>query len=251
MVNEVFGRRGDKLYLGVKMKIVKNIFKVILLVIVIFIGVKVNEGYQMYRSAILETPLETKISEIKEIENYTTLDEMPEMYISAVIAVEDHRFYTHKGIDILSIGRAIVNDIRAKKFVEGGSTITQQLAKNTYFTQEKKITRKIAEMFMAFEIENKCNKEQILELYLNTSYFGEGCYTVKDAANTYFKKGPIYMSDYECIMLAGIPNAPSVYAPTVNPKLAKQRQLQVIQKMVKYDVITEEKAKKILDEERG
>lgn len=233
------------------MKIIKNIFRVILLVIVIFICVKVNEGYQMYKKAILETPLETKISEIKEIENYTTLDEMPEMYINAVIAVEDHRFYTHKGIDILSIGRAIVNDIRAKKFVEGGSTITQQLAKNTYFTQEKKITRKIAEMFMAFEIEKKCNKEQILELYLNTSYFGEGCYTVKDATNTYFKKEPIYMSDYESTMLAGIPNAPSVYAPTVNIELAKQRQLQVIQKMVKYDVITEEKAKEILEEECG
>ena len=233
------------------MKIIKNIFRIILLAVIIFICVKVNEGYQMYKKAILETPLETKIQEIKEIDNYTTLNEMPEIYRNAVIAVEDHRFYTHKGIDILSIGRAIVNDIKAKKFVEGGSTITQQLAKNAYFTQDKKMTRKIAEMFMAFAIEKKCTKNQILELYLNTSYFGEGCYTVRDAANTYFKKAPIEMNDYESTMLAGIPNAPSVYAPTVNPELAKQRQLQVLQKMIKYEVITEVEAQNILEEENG
>ena len=85
------------------MKIIKNIFRIILLAVIIFICVKVNEGYQMYKKAILETPLETKIQEIKEIDNYTTLNEMPEIYRNAVIAVEDHRFYTHKGIDILSI----------------------------------------------------------------------------------------------------------------------------------------------------
>ena len=233
------------------MKIVKNIFRIILLLVIIFVGVKVNEGYQMYKDAILETPLEMKIQEIKEKENYTTLDEMPEIYRNAVVAVEDHRFYTHNGIDFFSIGRAIVNDIKAGKFVEGGSTITQQLAKNTYFTQDKKITRKIAEMFMAFEIEKNCSKNEILELYLNTSYFGEGCYTVKEASNTYFKKEPIEMSDYESTMLAGIPNAPSVYAPTVNLELAKQRQLQVLQKMIKYEIITEEEAKNILEEENG
>ncbi len=233
------------------MKIVKNIFRIILLLVIIFVGVKVNEGYQMYKDAILETPLEMKIQEIKEKENYTTLDEMPEIYRNAVVAVEDHRFYTHNGIDLFSIGRAIVNDIKARKFVEGGSTITQQLAKNTYFTQDKKITRKIAEMFMAFEIEKNCSKNEILELYLNTSYFGEGCYTVKEASNTYFKKEPIEMSDYESTMLAGIPNAPSVYAPTVNLELAKQRQLQVLQKMIKYEIITEEEAKNILEEENG
>lgn len=170
------------------------------------------------------------------------------MYINAVISVEDHRFYKHNGIDIIAIGRAVVNDIKAMDFVEGGSTITQQLCKNIYFTQEKKITRKIAEVFMAFKIESNYEKKEILELYINTSYFGEGCYTVEEASNKYFGKEPKNMTDSECIMLAGIPNAPSVYNPIENSKLAKQRQKQVIDKMIKYKYLTQDKANEILNQ---
>ena len=170
------------------------------------------------------------------------------MYINAVISVEDRRFFSHPGIDIIAIGRAVINDIKAMSFVEGGSTITQQLAKNIYFTQEKKITRKIAEVFMAFEIEKNYDKDEILELYLNTSYFGDGYYTVKEASRGYFGKEPEDMTDYECIMLAGIPNAPSVYAPTKNPDLAKQRQRQVAEKMIENGYLTEEEAEEILNE---
>lgn len=231
------------------MKIIKNLFRVLLLCVIIFVGVKINEGYQMYKNALVEMPLQEKVIEIKSKNNYTSINELPQIYIDAVVAVEDHRFFQHNGIDIVSIGRAIFNDIKAMKFVEGGSTITQQLAKNAYFTQEKNITRKIAEVFMAFEFERNYSKNDILEFYLNTSYFGEGCYTVKDASKVYFRKEPIDMTDYEAIMLAGIPNAPSVYAPTVNLNLAKERQLQVIQKMIKYEVLTEEEAKIILEGE--
>ena len=231
------------------MKIIKNIFRILLLCIVIFISIKVNEGYSLYKEAIEQVSLNKKIEEIKSINNYTKIAEVPDIYLKAVIAVEDHRFYSHNGIDLVAIGRAVFNDIINMSFVEGGSTITQQLAKNIYFTQEKKITRKIAEVFMAFDIERNYSKNEILEFYLNTSYYGEGCYTVKDASKKYFDKLPLEMTDYESIMLAGIPNAPSVYAPTVNPELAKQRQLQVIQKMIKYDVITEERAKEILEGE--
>lgn len=170
------------------------------------------------------------------------------MYINAVISVEDHRFYKHNGIDIIAIGRAVVNDIKAMDFVEGGSTITQQLCKNIYFTQEKKITRKIAEVFMAFKIESNYEKKEILELYINTSYFGEGCYTVEEASNKYFVKEPKNMTDSECIMLAGMPNAPSVYNPIENSKLAKQRQKQVIDKMIKYKYLTQDKANEILNQ---
>ena len=133
-------------------------------------------------------------------------------------------------------------------FIEGGSTITQQLAKNIYFTQDKKFERKIAEAFMAVNIENKCEKDEILELYLNTSYFGDGYYTVKEASLGYFGKEPNQMTDYEAIMLAGIPNAPSVYSPNKNPELAKQRQKKVINKMVEYKYLTQDKANKILEQ---
>ena len=230
------------------MKIIRNILITVVLIGIVVGGIFVKNGYDMYKNALEKIPLEVKISSIKEKTMYAKIDEIPQIYKDAVISVEDHRFYKHNGVDIIAIGRAFVNDIKAMKFVEGGSTITQQLAKNIYFTQEKKITRKIAEVFMAFEIEKEYNKDQILELYLNTSYFGDGYYTVKEACKGYFNKELNEMTDYECILLAGIPNAPSVYAPTKNPELAIQRQKQVMNKMVEYEYLTQEEANKILEQ---
>lgn len=220
------------------MKVVGKIILVVALVSISIAIAVIGNGYDMYKEALEEMPLEEQIAEIRQKENYTKLEELPQIYKNAVISVEDHRFYTHRGIDMIAIFRAFINDIKAMDFVEGGSTITQQLAKNMYFTQEKKITRKIAEIFMAFEIERNYQKEDILELYLNTSYFGDGYYTVKEACKGYFQKELNQMTDSEAILLAGIPNAPSVYAPTKHPELAKQRQKQVVEKMVKYKYLT-------------
>lgn len=205
----------------------------------------------MYKVAIENVPLEEKIEEIKEKEGYTKISELPQIYREAIISVEDHRFYKHSGIDLIAIGRAIINDIKAMEFVEGGSTITQQIAKNEYFTQEKKLTRKVAEVFMAFELEKKYSKDEILEIYINTIYFGNGYYNVKDACKGYFGKTIDKMTKGECIMLAGIPNAPSVYNPKENLELAKQRQKQVADKMVEYGYLTEKEEKEILNNTKG
>lgn len=229
----------------------KTFLKVMLLLMLIGISIGlllIGKGYDMYKEAIQETPLEEKVEEIKSKANYTKISELPQMYLDAVISVEDHRFYKHSGIDVIAIGRAIINDIKAMDFVEGGSTITQQIAKNEYFTQEKKITRKIAEFFMAYEIEKNYLKDEILELYINTIYFGNGYYNIKDACEGYFGKSPNEMTEGECIMLAGIPNAPSVYNPKENPKLAKERQKQVADKMVEYGYLSKEKEDEILEE---
>ncbi len=228
------------------LKLLKRFFLMIVILIIIVLSYEIYTGYQMYTTAISNLSITEMSNQVKEKENYTFVDDMPELYIKAVVAVEDHRFYTHNGIDVFAITRAFVNDIKAGSFVEGGSTITQQLAKNTYFTQEKKIERKIAELFMAFKLENELDKKEILELYLNTCYFGEGCYTVSEASKTYFNKDPKYMNEYECTLLAGVPNAPSVYAPTRNLNLAEQRQRQVLDKMVEYGIITLENANQIL-----
>lgn len=228
------------------MKLLKKVIIGIILLCLIIGIIVVGNGYMIYKEAIEEVPLSTLVEEIKSKQNYTEINELPKIYIDAVIAVEDHRFYKHNGIDVIAIGRAIINDIKAMRFVEGGSTITQQLSKNTYFTQEKKLTRKVAEVFMALEIEKNYDKDEILELYLNTSYFGDGYYTIKDACKGYFDKEPMQMTDYEAIILAGIPNAPSVYAPTKNPDLAKQRQRQVMDKMIKHGYLTEKEAENIL-----
>ena len=200
----------------------------------------------MYKNAINKMPLKYKITTIRQKEDYTKIDDMPQIYLKAVVSVEDHRFYKHFGIDIISIGRAFVNDIKKMKFVEGGSTITQQLAKNIYFTQDKKIVRKVAEIFMAFSIESNQNKDEILELYLNTSYFGNGFYSVKSASLGYFNKLPKDMNDSESIMLAGIPNAPSLYNPIQNKNLAIERQRQVINKMIKYGNLDKVETEKII-----
>lgn len=231
------------------MKIFKRIVLGITICIVVAGLVFVGNSYHVYKEALRQIPLAEKVEMIQSKENYTQIEEMPKIYIDAVVSVEDHRFYKHGGIDMIALGRAMVNDIRAMAFVEGGSTITQQLAKNIYFTQEKKISRKASEAFMAFKIEREYEKDEILELYLNTSYFGDGYYTVKEAAKGYFDKEPNEMTDYEAILLAGIPNAPSVYAPTKNPDLAKKRQKQVMDKMIKYGTLTQEEADKILKEE--
>ena len=231
------------------LKLLKRIFFITFVLIFSIFSCEIYTGYEMYDEAIKNLSIDDMANEVKLKENYTSLEEMPEIYKEAVIAVEDHRFYSHNGIDIFAISRALINDIKAQSFVEGGSTITQQLAKNTYFTQEKKIERKIAELFMAFKLESELTKNEILELYLNTSYFGEGCYTVSEASDMYFDKEPEEMDEYESTLLAGIPNAPSVYAPTRNPDLAKQRQRQVLDKMVEHGKISTENANEILQKD--
>ena len=167
----------------------KKLFKVLIFLLLIGMSIAllfVNNGYNMYKEVIEKTPLKEKVAEIRVKENYAEFSELPQMYVNAVISVEDKRFYKHNGIDVLAIGRAAINDIKAMSYVEGGSTITQQLAKNMYFTQEKKMERKIAEVFMAWKIEDNYSKEEIFELYVNNIFFGDGYYTVKEAARRIF-----------------------------------------------------------------
>jgi len=230
------------------MKAIKRFFMLCFLILVAVCGFYGYKGYEMYEKALADMPVREKVASIQAKKNYTKIEDMPEEYKNAVVAVEDRRFYLHGGVDAIAIARAVITDIKAMELKEGGSTITQQLAKNIYFTQERKLTRKIAEVFMAYEIEKECEKDEILELYLNTSYFGDGYYCVGDAAKGYFDKKPSEMTLYESTLLAGIPNAPSVYAPTKNPDLATQRQRQVLDKMVDCGYLTEDGAVSVMAE---
>ena len=229
------------------MKNLKKFLIVIILIVLSILALLIGQGYKMYKEAISSMSLSQKVESIKLQKDYTSLSEIPKIYTVAVISVEDHRFEKHHGIDVIAIARATFNDIRTMSLVEGGSTITQQLSKNMYFTQEKKITRKIAEVFMSYEIEKNYSKDEILELYVNTIYYGNNYYNIKSASLGYFDKLPKDLNSSECTMLAGIPNAPSLYNPKATTKLAKQRQKQVIQKMIKYGNLNKEDANKILD----
>ena len=230
------------------LKFIKRVIIAVILVI-IFAGVILTyKGYEMYKTALNEISVADKVSEIKKEENYTEINNLPEFYLDAVVAVEDRRFYNHGAIDPIALARAIFVNVKNMELREGGSTITQQLAKNIYFTQEKSALRKIAEMFMACEIEKNCDKDTILELYVNTSYFGDGYYCVKEASEGYYNKEPKDMNRNEASMLAGIPNAPSVYAPTVNFELTKKRQKKVVSSMQEYGYLTSEEASSLKNE---
>ena len=190
-----------------------------------------GEGYGLYKNAVEEVSLEEKVAKIRSQENFTSIEELPETYVQAVISVEDHRVYEHGALDLIAIGRAMFNDLKAGRYVEGGSTITQQLAKNLYFSQEKTMNRKAAEVFLGFELEQKYTKDEILELYVNSIYFGDGYYSIGEASEGYFGKPASQMNDYEATLLAGVPNAPSRYAPSKNLALAEKRQQKVISRM--------------------
>ncbi len=226
-------------------KMIKRILLGIAILAFTVIAVITAIGYKMYRKALDEKPLNVAVAEIRSKAAFTEIGELPETYLNAIIAVEDHRFYSHPGVDIIATARAAWNDLKALSFVEGGSTITQQLAKNIYFTQEKSFIRKVAELFMAFNIERNYEKDEILELYVNDIYFGSGYYSVKEACEGYFNTQPQFMDECQCVMLAGIPNAPSVYSLDVNPGLAQQRMRQVLKQMVKCGYLSEDKEEEI------
>ncbi len=226
----------------------KKIKLIILIILVVILGVIIyiwTKGYNMYKEAIAEETIESKFSKIQSMDNFTKVDEVPDIFIKAVVAVEDKRFYEHSGVDLLSIGRAIVTNIKTFDLTEGGSTITQQIAKNLYFTQAKHFSRKVAEIYVALDIEKIYSKDEILEIYINTNFYGSGYYGIYDAAEGYYEKEPSELTDYEATLLAGVPNAPSVYSPKVNLNLAERRQSVVLEKMVESGYITQEKADEI------
>lgn len=226
-------------------KMIKKILLGIGILIFTVIAVITAAGYKMYRDALDEKPLNAAVEEIRSKKSFTPLEALPKTYLDAIIAAEDHRFYDHCGIDVIALARAARNDLLALGFVEGGSTVTQQLAKNLYFSDEKSLIRKAAELFMAFNIERNYDKDEILELYVNSIYFGSGYYSVEEACEGYFDTSPGFMAEYQCVMLAGIPNAPSVYSLDENPDLAQQRMERVLKQMVKYGYITESKEEEI------
>lgn len=186
---------------------------------------------------------------IHSMPHYVTIDKIPYFLRQAVVAVEDTRFYKHRGFDLIGIARAVVVNVEAGEIQEGGSTITQQTVKNLFLTSDRTFTRKTEELFLARSLEKNFDKDEILELYLNSIYFGSNFYGVRDAAQGYFGKEPADLSIAECAMLAGLPNAPSLYSPYVSFHRAKQRQLVVIDAMEKMGVISSREAESARIEE--
>lgn len=172
-----------------------------------------------------------------------SIDEVPANLQNAFIAVEDNRFYEHHGVDPLGIIRAVFrNIISGNATAQGGSTITQQLARNAFLSQEQTLKRKLLEAFLALKIERQYTKKEILEMYMNQIYFGQGCYGIQTASKVYFGKDVKDLSLAQCALIAGLPNSPNYYSPFHSVEAAKQRQSIVLDQMVKYGYITESEA---------
>lgn len=206
------------------------------------------QGWKLYRATQPGLPAAQLYETLSAHTGFTTCDAIPQTYIDAVIAVEDSRFELHHGVDPVAIVRALWTDLRTRSLAEGGSTLTQQLAKNIYFTQEKHFARKAAELFAALDIEKHCSKQQIFEMYANTIYFGSGCYGIAEAAEGYFGKTPAELTSAECVLLAGLPNAPSAYSPHSSPELALKRSQVVLDRMVSCKKLTKTQARELQDE---
>lgn len=225
------------------MKFIRRLLLFILVIILIVGSVLYLNGNKLYKEKIGEMSLESKVTSVREDSSFVKLDSLPVYYKDAVISVEDRRFYSHKTIDFIALARATFSNIKQKDFKEGGSTITQQTAKNLYLMKEKDVSnRKVAEFLIGRDLEKNYNKDEILELYVNTIYFGDGYYGIQEASKGYFNKDAKDLTLYEATMLAGVPNAPSLYAPTVNFHLTKSRQKKVVSSMVETGTLSQEEA---------
>ncbi|MCX5826511.1 MAG: PBP1A family penicillin-binding protein, partial [Deltaproteobacteria bacterium] len=176
---------------------------------------------------------------------WAPIDQIPIFLQKALVAIEDARFYEHMGIDLRGITRALVKDVIKRRMAEGGSTITQQLIKNKYFSGKKTIERKVREGLLAMEYERKYTKQQILEMYFNEVYFGKGAWGIVQAARLYFDKYPQELTDAECALLAGVPKAPSRYNPLDKPTVTRDRKNLILKRMTELKMITPGREKQL------
>lgn len=211
------------------------------------------EGASQYQPVAVTRILSadgTLVGEYYQERRYiASLDEIPLFVREAFLAAEDASFYSHPGIDIVSILRALVKNIQDGSAKQGGSTITQQVVKNILLTKEKSIERKVKEAILAFRIEKKLSKDQILEIYLNQIFFGSTAYGIKSAARVYFHKELDELTLGEAAMLAGLPKAPSRFSPLKSLKRARKRQRYVLDQMVRANFVTSEAAEKAYEQE--
>src|SRR5256885_234905 len=182
---------------------------------------------------------------------FVPLAHIPQTLRDAVIATEDRRFYSHFGVDPIGVARAVWQNYRRGRIVEGGSTITQQLTKVLFLTPDKSLERKMKEAALALELERRYSKDRILEMYMNQIYFGNGAYGVEAAARTYFGKSVTELSLKDAALLAGLPRAPSTYSPFEHPEAAKRRREVVLRRLVEYGAVKDPDAKKLARADLG
>ena len=181
--------------------------------------------------------IEETVKSLRSAPDWMTLQKIPDHTRKALLAIEDHDFYKHGALDYVGIARAAFANLKAGEVQQGGSTLTQQMVKNVFLSSEQTFTRKAEEAILATRVEQKYSKDEILEIYFNTTYFGAGAYGIRDAAKKYFGKEPGKLTLPESAMLAAMPYAPSALNPYENPKGCAKRVRLVLKEMLKYGYI--------------
>lgn len=195
----------------------KLLFKMIIILLVIitgFCGYYGYLGYQIYQDKIQEQSLSERVNQLKSKEDYVTLDQISPIYKEAVLESEDRRFYQHGPVDYYGLARAMLTNLTTFSFKEGGSTIIQQLSKNLCLSFEKDLSRKFAEVFIARDLEKMYSKDEILEMYLNITYLGEGNYGIQAASQYYYHIDAIDLNKQQSDILVKTLKRPSVYNPS-------------------------------------
>ncbi len=225
-------------------------FLVLLLALTVFLAMMFSQGYQRYKEEIEALSIEKAVESYTGREDYVPYDQIDQDFINAVISVEDKRFFERKGYDLIALCRAIYHNFLAKDFIEGGSTITEQIAKNLHLGGYiNSPEEKMAGIFLMRALEQLYSKEELFALYANMNYYGDGYWGISEAARGYYDRDADDLSLAQAAMLVGIPNAPAVYQLSDGYELAKQRQEWVLQTMVNNAYISEAQMKEALRED--
>lgn len=231
------------------MKTLLSWFKrLILVALAIMIGL-FTIGYIQYRVLISQSPLSEMMETARSKPTYVTIEKIDSFYLETVVAVEDKRFYQRSGFDFRAFGRAMMTNITTLSLAQGGSTIPQQVAKNLYFDYRTNLMRKIIEIYLLYDLEAQYSKDEILEMYVNIIYFGDGYTGIARATTGYFNTTPEVLSKGQATLLAGLPQSPSRFQLSNHFQRAKARQKIVLSMLADQGLISEEEAEQIFKED--
>lgn len=234
------------------LKLLRRLLILTAVILFVCVGSILNTGWVRYRRAIEEMPLKTAVDAVRASRNYVPFDQIDRDYVNAVVAVEDKRFFSRSGFDYAALVRAMINNFRQGKAIEGGSTIPQQTAKNLYFIGRGKtrgVPEKVAEVFLMYDMEEQYTKQDILALYAALNYYGDGYWGLDHASRGYYGVPSSDLTIAQSAMLAGIPNAPSVYQLSSGYDLALSRQRRVLSNMRREGYLSEEDYQEALNED--
>lgn len=226
-------------------KVLKGLLLTSLAAAIVFVGFIGFRGWRAYEQLMAAQPLQQRIQEIESDPNYVPYEDLPQTLVEATVDIEDRRFYDHGALDFIGLARAALSQVVPGMARSGGSTITQQLAKNMYGLFDTSLDRKGAEFFLAFALEQQCSKQEILTLYVNIINYGNEYIGIGEAAAGYFGLYPSQLSAAQCTLLAGVPQAPGYYNLATNMANAKVRQQQVLAAMVRQGDLTQAQADEI------